>query len=266
MASDADAVAFDLEDAVEDARKTTARLDLARFLRSLPGNAGKVIVVRVNPLTSPHGRADLQAVVGPWLDLVNQPKPEGPEDVRIFADVLREVEKENKAKPVGILANIETPRALRMAAEIATASSRVVGLQIGFGDLIEGLDMDRYNPPAIQAIQLAVRLAAGEAGIWAYDGAFPNIQDADGYRSEAEYARRLGYLGKTAIHPTQVPIANEIFRPTEAEIAHARKVVQAAHSAKDRGVGAYVVNGRMIDAPFVRSAERVLELAQKLGL
>jgi citrate lyase subunit beta/citryl-CoA lyase len=128
------------------------------------------------------------------------------------------------------------------------------------------MDMDRYNPSTIQVIQLAVRLAAGEAGIWAYDGAFANIQDPEGYRQEAEGARRLGYLGKSAIHPTQVPIANSVFRPTAAEITKATQIVEAARIAAQQGVGAYTVNGRMVDVPFVRSAERLLELARKLNL
>ena len=92
------------------------------------------------------------------------------------------------------------------------------------------------------------------------------IYDADGYRREAEAARRLGYLGKSAIHPTQVPIANEVFRPTDDEIAHSLKVVEAARVAAEKGVGAFTVNGRMVDAPFVRRAEAILDLARRLKL
>jgi citrate lyase subunit beta/citryl-CoA lyase len=142
----------------------------------------------------------------------------------------------------------------------------VVGLQAGWGDLIEPLDIDRYNPAMIQAIQLQIRIAAGEGNVWAYDGAFANIGDPEGYRREAEAARRLGYVGKSAIHPTQVPIANAVFRPTDAEIAHSLKVVEAADAAAARGVGAFTVGGKMVDAPFVRRAEAILALARKLGL
>jgi citrate lyase subunit beta/citryl-CoA lyase len=169
-------------------------------------------------------------------------------------------------KGLGVLVNIETPRALRFAADIATASPRVIGLQVGLADLMEGLNIDRYNRFAVEHIQLSVRLAAGEAGIFAYDGAFPDIDDIEGYRREAEGARRLGFLGKSAIHPRQVPIANDVFRPTADEVSHARDVVDASRVASDKGIGAYTVNGRMVDAPFVRSAERVLALAKKLSL
>ena len=266
MASEADALSFDLEDAVDEARKDEARQELARFLRSLPENTGKVIIVRVNGLATKHFERDLDAIVGPGLDIVNLPKPESGDDVRACARALAKAERKAKIDPVDILPNIESPQALRLAAEIARASPRVVGLQAGWGDLIEPLDIDRYNPAMIEAIQLQIRLAAGEAGVWAYDGAYANIKDPDGYRREAEGARRLGYIGKSAIHPTQVPIANEVFRPTDAEIAHSLKVVEAAEAAAAKGVGAFTVNGKMVDAPFVRRAEAILDLAEKLGL
>ena len=266
MASEADALSFDLEDAVDEARKGQARDELAKFLRTLSPNCGKVIIVRVNGLDTEHFGRDLEAIVGPGLDIVNLPKPESADDVRACASALTKAERKGKLEPIDILPNIESPRALRLAAEIATASPRVVGLQAGWGDLIEPLDIDRYNPAVIEAIQLQIRIAAGEAGVWAYDGAFANIKDPDGYRREAEAARRLGYVGKSAIHPSQVPIANAVFRPTDAEIAHSLKVVEAAEDAAQKGIGAFTVNGKMVDAPFVRRAESILDLARKLGL
>ena len=266
MASEADALSFDLEDAVDEARKGEARAELAKFLRSLPPNTGKVIIVRVNGLDTPHFERDIEAIVGPGLDIVNLPKPEDPDDVRACAAALAKAERKAKVDPVDILVNIESPRALRFAAELAGASPRVAGLQAGWGDLIEPLDIDRYNPAVIEALLLQIRIAAGEAGVWAYDGAYANIKDPEGYRREAEAARRLGYLGKSAIHPTQVPIANAVFRPTDAEIAHSLKVVEAAADAAAKGIGAFTVNGKMVDAPFVRRAEAILELARKLGL
>jgi citrate lyase beta subunit len=266
LAGEADALSFDLEDAVDEARKDEARRELGKFLRSLPENTGKVIIVRVNGLATKHFERDLEAIVGPGLDIVNLPKPESGDDIRACAKALAKVERKAKIDPIDILANIESPQALRLAAEIARASPRVVGLQAGWGDLIEPLDIDRYNPTMIEAIQLQIRIAAGEAGIWAYDGAYANIKDPEGYKREAEGARRLGFIGKSAIHPTQVPIANAVFRPTDAEIAHSLKVVEAAEAAAAKGVGAFTVNGKMVDAPFVRRAEAILDLAQKLGL
>ena len=107
-----------------------------------------------------------------------------------------------------------------------------------------------------------MRLAAGEAGIWACDAAFGAIKDPDGYRAEALAAKRLGYLGKSCIHPSQVALANEIFRPTVEEIAFARRVAEAAERTN---AGAFTVDGRMIDAPFIKRAHAVLAIARQLG-
>jgi citrate lyase subunit beta/citryl-CoA lyase len=266
MASEADGLSFDLEDAVDESMKGEARAELARFLGCLGAGHGKTIIVRVNGLETPHFEADLEAIVGAGLDIVNLPKPESADDVRACAAALAKIERRIGAQPVDILANIETPKAYRLAAEIAAASPRVVGLQAGWGDLIEPLDIDRYNAAMIEACLLHIRIAAGEAGVWAYDGAFANIGDPEGYRREAEASRRLGYLGKSCIHPSQIALANTVFRPTDEEIAHSLRVVKAAREAAAKGVGAFTVNGRMVDAPFVRRAESILELARKLKL
>jgi len=267
MASEADALSFDLEDAVDESMKEDARETLRKFLRGLEPGHGKTIIVRVNGLHTPHFLADIEAVTGPGLDIVNLPKPEAPEDVKRCAAALAEAERRHKGViAAAILVNIESPASLRRAAELATASPRVIGLQAGWGDLIEPLNIDRYNPAAIQQLQLQIRIAAAEANAWAYDGAWANIKDQDGYVREAEAARRLGYLGKSCIHPSQVALANAVFRPTDAEIAHSLKVVQAATDAKARGVGAFTVDGKMVDAPFIRRAEQILSLARRLKL
>ncbi len=267
MASEADGISFDLEDAVDESMKDVARQELAKFLRGLAPGHGKTIIVRVNGLETPHFEADIRAIVGPGLDIVNLPKPESGDDVKKCARALSEAEREAKVSvPAAILVNIESPRAYRLAAELATASPRVIGLQAGWGDLIEPLDIDRYNPSVIEALLLHIRIAAGEGGVWAYDGAWANIKDQEGYKREAETSRRLGYLGKSCIHPSQIALANAAFRPTDAEISHSLKVVEVARDAAARGVGAFTVNGRMVDAPFVRRAEAILALARKLSL
>jgi citrate lyase beta subunit len=267
MKGEADAISFDLEDSVDASMKSEARKELRTFLKSLPENAGKTIIVRVNGLRTGHFEDDIAAILCPALDLVNLPKPESADDVKACATALARAERKAKrTEPVGILANIESPRAYRLAAEIATASTRVEGLQVGYGDLIEPLDVDRYNPEAIAAILLHVRIAAGEAGVWCYDGAWAKFNDPEGYKAEAQMARRLGYIGKSCIHPSQVPLANAVFRPTDEEIAHSLRVVEAARVASEKGVGAFTVDGRMVDAPFIRRAEAILELATKLGL
>lgn len=264
LASEADSLSFDLEDAVPEAGKADARRLVSEAMQS-PGfiASKKILIVRVNGLTTPHFEADLAAVVSPRLDLLNLPKVESAEDIRAAVKALARLESaRGLARSIGILANIESPRGLRLAAEIAAADPRVAGLQLGFADLFEPLGIDRSDAAAVHQIQLAVRLAAGEAGIWACDAAYGAIKNPEGYRAEAVAAKRLGYLGKTCIHPSQVALANEIFRPTDEEIVFARRVVEAAEKTK---AGAFTVDGRMIDAPFIRRAHAVLAIARQLA-
>jgi citrate lyase subunit beta/citryl-CoA lyase len=267
LAGEADAISIDLEDAVDESRKREARAAVAEFLRTLPADRSKTIIVRVNGIATEHFAADVEAIAGPGLDLVNVPMTESGEDVRQAAAVIARVEQaKGLAQPIRILANVETAKAFRLAAEIAGADARVAGLQLGFGDLLEPLGIDRYDPAVVLHFQLGVRLAAGEAGVFAYDSAFANFKDTDALRREAETARRLGYLGKSAIHPSQVATINAAFRPSDAEIAHSLRVVDAARAAGAKGVGAWTVDGKMVDAPFVVRAEATVALARRLGL
>ncbi len=263
IASAADAISFDLEDAVAEERKSEARDLVGRALTSAEfAGTRKVVIVRVNALRSPHFASDLAAVVTPRLDFLNVPKIESPDDIRAIAAALAPLEEaRGLAAPVRLLANIESPRGLRHAAEIAGADARVAGLQLGLGDLFEPLGIDRTDAAAVHHVQLALRLAAGEAGLWVLDTGYGVIKDTEGYRREATAARRLGFLGKTCLHPSQIAIANEVFRPSDDAIAQARRVVEAARDAKAKGLGAFLVDGLMIDAPFLRRAEALVALA-----
>jgi len=266
LASQADALSFDLEDAVPESGKVEARRLVGLALQSPEfATTTKILIVRVNSLATPHFQADLAAVIGPRLDLLNLPKVESVEDVRVAAKALSLLEAERGlTRPIGILANIESPLGLRLASEIANADPRVAGLQLGFADLFEPLGIDRNDAAAVHQIQLAMRLAAGEAGIWTCDAAYGEIKNLEGYRAEALAAKRLGYVGKTCIHPSQIALANEIFRPTEAEIDFAQRVVEAAHNAELTGTGAFTVDGRMIDAPFIKRARVIVAIARHL--
>jgi citrate lyase subunit beta/citryl-CoA lyase len=268
MASYADAISIDLEDAVPDSQKDTARAATARFLREIAGQPhGKTIIVRTNGLHSAHFVADLAAIVGPGLDIINLPKVESAADIHAAVATLAEYEQlGDVTQATAILANIETPKGLRLAASIACAHARVVGLQLGLADLFEAAGIQRDHVGAVQQVQLTMRLAAAEAGIWACDSACADIRDIEAFQAEAEAAQRLGYIGKSCIHPSQVGPANAIFRPHEAQIRHALKVVAAHQLAATLGQGAFTVDGKMIDAPFVRRAQVLLEQAHVLGL
>jgi citrate lyase beta subunit len=267
LAGEADAISIDLEDAVAEERKAGARASVGDWLRTATQPHGKLVIVRVNAMDTPHFEADLAAVVRAGLHVLNLPKPQSADDVRAASEALARAESVNGVTdPVRLLLNIETPRALRNAAAIAGADPRVMGLQVGLGDLFETLGVDRREPSAVQQVLFAVRMAAGEAGVDAYDGAFANVRDTEGFIAEAQLARRLGYAGKSCIHPSQVALANAAFRPSDDEIAHARRVVQAAAEAQAAGLGAFLVDGRMIDKPFLLRARAIVATAQRLGL
>ena len=263
LAGDADAISFDLEDSVTDDRKAQARADVAAFVEtSAARDAAKLIIVRINALGSPEFEADVFALAKPGVTLINLPKPESADDVReAIAAIERAESAQGLAEPIRLLVNIETPKALRAAAEIARAHPRVAGLQLGLGDLFEPLGFDRRDTASVHAAMFAVRMAAGEAGIFACDGAFADIANEAGFRAEAEMARRLGFVGKSCIHPRQVAWANEIFRASDTEIALARRVVEAARQASSQGRAAFVVDGRMIDLPYLKRAEAIVAAA-----
>ncbi|MFA6310242.1 MAG: CoA ester lyase [Sterolibacterium sp.] len=268
ITSQADAISIDLEDSVREDRKARARADVTEFLGSAEIAAtGKTVIVRVNALTSPHFAADVMAVARPGVALVNLPKAESADDIRAAVAVIEHAEALNRLdRPIGILANIETPQALHRAAEIAAAHARVVGLQLGLADLFEPLGVDRRDSRNVHAAMFAMRMAAGAAGVFAYDGAFADVQDAQGYSAEAAMAHRLGYLGKSCIHPSQIALANEVFRPSAEDIAFSLRVLEEARQAELGKRGAFMVDGRMVDAPFIRRAETIVAIARNLGL
>lgn len=268
LAGQADALSFDLEDAVAPERKDEARDALRTLLRAeATRQTAKVLIVRVNALDTPYFAHDIRAVAQSGLHLINLPKPETKDDVLTAVAALDAAERENGVStPIRLLLNIESPAALMNAAELACAHPRVAGLQLGLGDLFEPLGIARREPRAIEQAMFAVRMAAGVGGVHAYDSAFSNIKDEAGFRAEAELARAMGFLGKTCIHPSQIAICNEVFRPSDDDIAHAVRVVIATRIANRDGVGAYVVDGKMIDPPFALRAETVVADARRMAL
>jgi len=261
----ADAVSFDLEDAVADARKAEARGNVAGFLQSRARGSGMPLaIVRTNAPASPEFEADLAAVLPAAPDLVNLPKTDSADDVRAAVARIEAQERALGLAPsAGLLLNIETPRALRNAAAIATAHPRVAGLQLGLGDLFEPNGIRRDVSAHVQAVMLQVALAAAEAGVFACDGAWADLGDDAGFQREAQLARELGFVGKSCIHPRQVPLAHAVFSVDADELARAQRVVDGAAEARRDGKAVCVVDGRMVDAPYLRRAERVLAQAHR---
>jgi citrate lyase beta subunit len=261
LAGAADALSFDLEDAVLPEAKARARADVAALLVRIAGRPRRpLVIVRVNAPGTPWFEDDLRALLRPGLDWINLPKAESADDVRRAAGLLERLEAAaGRAEPVGLLVNIESAAALHRAAEIGAAHPRVTGLQLGLADLYEPLGVERRDAANVHATLHALRMAAAAAGVPAYDGAFPDIADLDGFRAEARMARRLGFAGKSCIHPHQVGPANEVFGASADELAWAGRVDAAARQAEADGRGVVMLDGRMIDAPFVQRARQLLQ-------
>lgn len=261
LASAAEMLSFDLEDAVAGDDKGAARTQVAAFLRGASHRAAdKQVVVRVNAWHTSGWEDDLRAILPLDIDLLNLPKIESVEQLRQAISEVESVEARlGVRRAVGLLVNIETPRALRHAVKIAQAHPRVRGLQLGLGDLFEPHGIRRSDLRNVHAAQYALRMAAAEAGAFAYDAAFPGLEDEAGFRAEADAARALGFAGKSCVHPRQVAWANAAFAPSVEEVDAARRTVAAAEGS----AGVYAVDGRMVDAPFLARARAVLAAAER---
>ncbi|TDC78800.1 HpcH/HpaI aldolase/citrate lyase family protein [Streptomyces hainanensis] len=259
MASGADVVIIDLEDAVDGSRKDAARENTVRRLADRPpAEAGPELHVRVNDLATARGRDDLGALAGlPGLDAVRLPKVDSPDDLALVDDTFGD-----QATPAHAL--LESARGLANADAIA-AHPRVAGLALGEQDLTAALAIRLES--AFDQIRLRVVLAAAAAGLDPVPmSIYPDIADTEGLRASCAHGRDLGMFGRTAIHPRQIPAIRAAFRPTAEEISRAREVVEAAERAGDRGVGAVALpDGRFVDAPVVSRARDILALADRIS-
>jgi len=272
-ASDADLVFLDLEDAVAPAQKVPSRDNVVRALRELDWGK-KLRAVRVNGAHTEWAYGDVIHVVegaGERLDLLILPKVKAPRDVWFFETLLDQIEKKLRLKKrIGLEALVEETEALARIEEIAGCSPRLEALILGFGDLSASqgvrLGMVRGYPGDFWHYARArVVVAARAHGIDAIDGPFANFRDPDGYRHEATLASTLGFVGKWAIHPSQIELANDVFAPTAEEIAMARQMIDAYRAAQSGGEGAAGVSGVLIDAATARIFEAVLERARLSG-
>lgn len=224
---------------------------------------GPLRFVRIQRGLSDAGQADLDAVLRPGLDGIVAPKVRRPEEIASLADELDDRERRAAIAPgtVHIIASIESAAALVDAPRIAASSARLIALTFGSEDfaLDLGLPTKREGEAAdLLYARSATVVAAASAGKVAFDGIWPDIDDAAGLRADSLRARRLGFSGKTLIHPGQIAVVNEIFSPTAAEVEEARRVVRAFDEALGRGHGAVALDGQMLDAPVVDRARRVL--------
>lgn len=262
----ADSIMLDLEDSVAMAEKDAARLLVYHALRSVDYGTTEM-VVRINPLTTPYGRKDIEAVVRGGADVIRMPKTETADEVR---DVEREIESvEQRIGCPGrtkIMAAIESALGVVNAYAIATASPRMMGIALGAEDYCANLKTQRSaHGYELRLARETIVVAARAAGIDALDTVFSNLNDMEGFRREVEYIKTLGFDGKSIINPRQIDIVNEVFTPTQKDIDKAQTIVLAMQEAERKGSGVVAVNGKMVDRPVLIRAQRTLHLAKAAG-
>ncbi|WP_367340240.1 CoA ester lyase [Aminivibrio sp.] len=263
----ADSVILDLEDGVPVSEKDAARILVRNALQHIPYRRAEV-TVRVNALSTPFGRDDFREIIPLAPDAVRLPKCESADDVREADAMMTEIELENGIEPgtVGIIAITESARGGRNLSEIAAESPRLIALNYGAEDYTADIGAVRTKEGReLDDIRAKVIVAARIAGVQALDSVFGDVNDLDGLYAEALRVRLLGFDGKSVIHPRQIPVVHRAFTPSDQEVGFARRVMAAFREASSRGAGVIALDGRMIDAPVVARAEKILALAEAAG-
>lgn len=262
-----DSIMLDLEDSVTMAEKDTARLLVHNALKSIDYGDTEM-VVRINPLNTPYGKKDIEAVVKAGVDVIRMPKTETAEEV---IEVEREIERvEKEIGCLGrtkIMAAIESTLGIVNAYAIATASPRMMGIALGAEDYSANLKTQRT--PGGDELRLAretIVVAARAAGIDALDTVYSNLNDMETFHKEVEFIKTLGFDGKSIINPRQIEVVNDVFAPKEKEIEKSRTILAAIKEAERKGSGVIAVNGKMVDRPVVLRAQRTIDLAIASGI
>jgi citrate lyase subunit beta / citryl-CoA lyase len=275
LASPADAVFLDLEDAVAPDEKAGARAKIVRALKELDwGN--RATFYRANALDTPYFYRDLVEVVeeaGDGLDSILIPKVQRPEDLHVAATLLYQIELSAGLEPgsIKIEAQIESAEGLVNVDGIACATGRLTALHFGPGDFAASLRMPNrsigvmdewdevYPGHRFHYAMQRIVVAARAADLRAVDGPVADHRDEEGLRESCLLARSLGFDGKWCIHPAQIEIVNEVFSPAEEEIEWAKRVVRAYEEANAAGRGAITLDGQMVDAASIRMARNALD-------
>ena len=262
-----DSIMLDLEDSVTLVEKDAARLLVYHALRSVDFG-GVEMVVRINPLNTPYGKKDVEAVVKGGADVIRMPKTETADEVReLEAEVLKVETELGCPGRTKLMAAIESAFGVVNAFDIAKASPRMMGIALGAEDYTANLKTSRTaEGTELQLARQTIVVAARAAGIACFDTVFSNLEDMEGFRREVELVKALGFDGKSIINPRQIEIVNEVFTPSAKDIEKALLVIAAIREARSKGSGVISVNGKMVDRPVVIRAERTIALAVASGI
>lgn len=264
----ADAVIFDLEDAVSPAEKDSARILVRNTMKYLDFR-GIEIIVRINSSDTDYWKKDLDEIMQYRLDLIMLPKSATADDILTVSSYMSETEKKYALadNTVKLMPLIETAMGVENAYSVASACERVAAIFLGAEDLTADLRCRRTKEgKEIEYARSRLVSAARAAGVDVYDTPFTDVNDDEGIYLDAEHARSLGFTGKASISPRHVHVINEVFSPSQKDIDYAYEVMDAIRQAKEQGRGAIALHGKMIDAPIVARARQTIAMAEEMAL
>lgn len=259
----ADTIILDCEDAVSIAEKDSARNLVYQAIKEM--HYKTEVAVRINHISTPYGWDDLKLILGAKPDLIRLPMAQNADEIRQIDEFITKAEEEHgfPAGSILMMGAIETPKGLRQAYEIATASPRMVALAIGAEDFIANLKTSRsQSGRELFTARGELLLAARAAGVQCIDTVYSDVNNEEGFKRELELIKEMGFDGKSVVNPRQIPIVHQFFAPTAKEIEHAERVLAAYKEALAKKSGVISLNGKMIDLPIVARAERTLAYAQ----
>lgn len=258
----ADSIIFDLEDAVSLTEKDSARILVRNALKNL--DYGKTeVIVRINALNTDYWKKDLDQIIPALPDVIMPPKIERAKDIEKICEYISKIEKDMgiEDKTIKIIPIIETSLGIENSFQIGQASPRLEALFLGAEDLTANIGAKRTKSgDEIFYSRSRIVIAAKASEIQAIDTPYTDIDDEEGLKKDAQFAKDMGFDGKASISPRHVETINKVFTPSEEEIEFAKEVIEAINRAEEEGRGVISMKGQMIDAPIVNRANHVLEI------
>ena len=263
-----DSLILDLEDAVAENQKDVARFSLFHALRTIDYR-GCERIVRINGLDTPYWKEDIRCAVAGGCDGIRIPKTECAQDIHIVEREVKNAEEEF-GRPEGsvlLMAAIESAKGVMRALEICEASERLFGVALSGGDYTKDLQTHITGTGIeLMGARQNLVIAARAAKVQCFDTVYTDLENMEGFRQEVVNIHLMGFDGKSIINPRQISIVHEIFTPSQKDILFAEKVVREIEDKKSRGIGVFVVDGKMIDIAFYDGAKRTIALAKASGV
>lgn len=263
-----DSIMLDLEDAVAENQKDAARFSLYHALRDIDYR-GTERVVRINGLDTPYWKEDIRCAVAGGCDAIRIPKTERAADVKLVEEIVEFAEREF-GRPEGsvlIMAAIESARGVMKALDICEASERLFGIALSGGDYTKDLQTHITGTGIeLMGARQNLVIAARAAGVQCFDTVYTDLEDMDGFRRDVETIHLMGFDGKSIINPRQIGVVHDVYTPSEEDIIFAEKVVREIDDKREKGIGVFTVDGKMIDIAFYDGAKRTIALAKASGV